>query len=155
MPEPEVLVRELLAVNGLAAGAVAAGEVTRLAHEVRDDAVEDAALVVQRLAGSPRAPLPCAQRPEVLAGSRRHVDAELERDAADGGTADAHVEEATREGRHERWCPVSRLKFCVDEVPLRESISRQNIGISRLDKISVSLARTSETRLERSDDFER
>ena len=127
MPEPEVLVRELLAVNGLAAGAVAAGEVTRLAHEVRDDAVEDAALVVQRLAGSPRAPLPGAQRPEVLAGSRRHVDAELERDAADGGTADAHVEEATREGRHERWCPVSRPEFCNDEVPLRES-SRQNIA---------------------------
>ncbi len=141
MPEPEVLVRELLAVNGLAAGAVAAGEVTRLAHEVRDDAVEDAALVVQRLAGSPRAPLPGAQRPEVLAGSRRHVDAELERDAADGGTADAHVEEASREGRHERWCPVSCPEFCV-QVPLRRAYLSQNTSISPAQARRASSAAT-------------
>ena len=44
-----VLVRELLAVDGLAAGAVAGGEVAALAHEVGDDAVEGGALVVEGL----------------------------------------------------------------------------------------------------------
>ena len=100
MPELEVLIRELLAVDGLAAGAVAAGEVTRLAHEVRDDAVEDAVLVAEGLARPADALLAGAQRAEVLARLRGDVDAELERDAADGRAADAHVEETTREGRH-------------------------------------------------------
>ena len=100
MPELEVLIRELLAVDGLAAGAVAAGEVARLAHEVRDDAVEDAVLVAEGLASLPDPLLAGAQRPEVLARLRGDVDAELERDATDGRAADAHVEETTREGRH-------------------------------------------------------
>lgn len=49
MLELEVLVSELLAVDGLAAGTVAAGKVTTLAHEVGDDAVEGAALVAEAL----------------------------------------------------------------------------------------------------------
>merc|ERR1719171_2457264 len=48
--ELEVLVGELLAVDGLAARAVAPREVAALEHEVRDDAVELGALVVERLA---------------------------------------------------------------------------------------------------------
>ena len=119
MPELEVLIRELLAVDGLAAGAVAAGEVTRLAHEVRDDAVEDAVLVAEGLARLPDPLLAGAQRPEVLARLRGDVDAELERDATDGRAADAHVEETTREGRH----GVCVLDGCATEfvtkVPLR------------------------------------
>ena len=119
MPELEVLIRELLAVDGLAAGAVAAGEVARLAHEVRDDAVEDAVLVAEGLASLPDPLLAGAQRPEVLARLRGDVDAELERDATDGRAADAHVEETTREGRH----GVCVLDGCATEfvtkVPLR------------------------------------
>lgn len=46
----EVLISELLAVDGLATGAVAAGEVTALNHELGDDAVEGAALEVEGLA---------------------------------------------------------------------------------------------------------
>ncbi len=42
----EGLVGELGAVDALAARAVAVGEVTALAHELRDDSVEAAALVV-------------------------------------------------------------------------------------------------------------
>ncbi len=56
----EVLVRELHAVDGLAAGAVAVGEVATLAHEVGDDAVEGGALVAQGLAGLADALLACA-----------------------------------------------------------------------------------------------
>jgi hypothetical protein len=47
VPLHEVLVRELLAVDGLAAGAVALCEVTGLAHELGDDAVERAPFVVE------------------------------------------------------------------------------------------------------------
>ena len=47
--EREVLVRELGAVDGLSTGTVSGGEVTSLAHEVCDDAVEAGSLEVQRL----------------------------------------------------------------------------------------------------------
>lgn len=50
MTESEVLVREGTTVDRLAASAVAAGEVTTLGHEARDDAVELGALKVERLA---------------------------------------------------------------------------------------------------------
>merc|ERR1719244_175633 len=43
----EVFVGKLVAVDGLAAGAVAAGEVASLAHEAGDDAVEGGALVAE------------------------------------------------------------------------------------------------------------
>jgi hypothetical protein len=45
----EVLVSELLSVDALATGAVVLGEVTALAHEIRDDAVEGGALVAKAL----------------------------------------------------------------------------------------------------------
>ena len=44
------LVGELLAIDRLAAGAIAAGEVASLAHKAWYDAVEGRALEVQRLA---------------------------------------------------------------------------------------------------------
>lgn len=46
----EVLISELLAVDGLTTSAVAAGEVTTLDHELGDNAVESTALVVKGLA---------------------------------------------------------------------------------------------------------
>jgi len=45
---------------------VAAGEVTTLKHELRDDAVEGGALVVEGLAGAASALLAGAERAEVL-----------------------------------------------------------------------------------------
>lgn len=45
----EVLIGELLAVDGLATSAVATGEVTTLKHELRDDTVEGRALVAEAL----------------------------------------------------------------------------------------------------------
>jgi small ligand-binding sensory domain FIST len=40
VPQGKVLIRELLAVDGLATSTIAIGEVTTLNHEVGDDAVE-------------------------------------------------------------------------------------------------------------------
>ena len=67
MLELEVLIGELVAVDGLAAGAVALGEVTALDHEVLDDAVEGRALVTKAL-------LACSKSSEVLGGlmTRKH-----------------------------------------------------------------------------------
>ena len=60
MLELEVLIRELCAVDGLAAGAVVVGEVASLAHEVGDDAVEGGALEAEALlAGAERAEVLC------------------------------------------------------------------------------------------------
>jgi len=57
----EVLIGKLLAVDGLAASAVTAGEVTTLEHEVGDDSVERRALVAEALLAS-------AEGTEVLGG---------------------------------------------------------------------------------------
>jgi len=47
MLEGEILISELLAVDGLATGAVTAGEITTLQHEVLDDTMEGGALVAE------------------------------------------------------------------------------------------------------------
>ena len=74
MGELEVLVRELLAVDGLAAGAVAAGEVAALQHEAGDDSVEGAAFEAEAfLAG--------AEGAEVLGGFGDDVVVEGEVDS--------------------------------------------------------------------------
>jgi hypothetical protein len=86
----EVLILELLAVDGLTTGAllsisfctavlvvaltyVATGEVTTLEHELGDDAVEGRALVVEGLARAAGALLTSAESAEVL-GSLYHID---------------------------------------------------------------------------------
>ena len=57
----EVLISELLAVDGLSTGAVSTSEITTLKHELRDDTVERGALVAEAL-------LTGAQSAEVLSG---------------------------------------------------------------------------------------
>lgn len=52
MLQLEVLVGELVAVDGLATSAVALGEITTLDHEVLDDTVEGGALVTKALLAS-------------------------------------------------------------------------------------------------------
>lgn len=59
MFEDKVFIIELPAVDRLAAGAIVVGEVASLAHKLRNDAVEAAALVAKAF-------LVCAQAPEVL-----------------------------------------------------------------------------------------
>ena len=84
--ELEVLVRKLLAVDALTAGAVVVGEVAPLQHEPGDDAVEARPL-------EPEALLFGAQQPEVARGFRHHVVKKLEDDAAGGLSSDGHLEE--------------------------------------------------------------
>jgi len=88
----EVLVSELLSVDGLAASAVASGEVSTLSHEVRDDSVEGGALVVKGLAGLADALLSSAEAPEVLRGLGGVLE-QAESDPAGGSAPDGDVEE--------------------------------------------------------------
>jgi hypothetical protein len=69
----EVLIGELVAVNGLAASAVALGKVTALDHEVLDDTVEGRALVTKALLAS-------SKSSEVLGSllTRKHHDYRME-----------------------------------------------------------------------------
>ena len=69
---------------------------TALEHEVRDDAVELGALVVERLAALAHALLARAQGSKVLDGLRHDVAVEAHDDAARGRAADGDVEEDLR-----------------------------------------------------------
>lgn len=71
----EVLISELLAIDGLATSAVATGEVTTLEHEFRDDSVE-------RRTGITEALLASAESTEVLGSLGNNVGEEVELDAA-------------------------------------------------------------------------
>jgi len=89
----EVFIRELLTIDGLTAGAVAAGEITTLAHKVGDDTMESGTLEVERLAGLALALLASAESAEILGGLGDDVGAESHLDAAGGGATDGHVKE--------------------------------------------------------------
>ena len=91
--EGEVLISELLTVDGLTTGAVAAGEITTLAHELGDDAMEGGALEVEGLAGLAGTLLAGAEATEILGGLGDNVGAESHLDAAGGLTTNGHVEE--------------------------------------------------------------
>ncbi len=69
----EVLILELVAIDGLATSAIVVGEVTSLAHELGDDAVESWALVAETTLSS-------AQGTEVFGRSWNHVGSQLQND---------------------------------------------------------------------------
>lgn len=62
----EVLILEFVAVNGFAASTVASSEISSLAHEVGDDAVEGGALEAKAL-------LTGAEGTEILGRARHHI----------------------------------------------------------------------------------
>ena len=70
MLQLEVLILELVAVDGLATSAIVVGEIASLAHELRDDAVESGSLVAESfLAG--------AQGTEILGRTGNNVSTKL------------------------------------------------------------------------------
>ena len=81
VPEDEVLVLELGAVDGFSPRAVVVGEVAALAHEVADDPVERAARVAKAL-------LAGAELHEVRHGLGHDVRSQLHLDASGGPVAD-------------------------------------------------------------------
>merc|ERR1719240_1279952 len=91
--ELEVLIGKLLAVDGFAASAVAAGEIATLKHELRDHTVEDRALVVQRLARLAHALLASAESTEVLDSLGDRLAVEAHHDATRGLAIELDVKE--------------------------------------------------------------
>ena len=88
MLQLEILICKLLAVDGLAASAVASREVTTLKHESLDDAVEGAAFVGEGWAGFAVAFFACAEGAEVFDGFRDDIVVEFEGDATSGSVVD-------------------------------------------------------------------
>merc|ERR1719480_366381 len=82
----EVLILELVAIDGLASSSVSGGEVATLAHEVGDDAMEGGSLVAVAL-------LTRAQGAEVLRGLRDDVTSQLHDDFAHGSAISGDVKE--------------------------------------------------------------
>jgi len=82
----EVLILEFRAVDRLATSTISSSEVTTLAHEIRDDAVEGAALETEALLAS-------AECTKVLASLRDHVVSEGHDNAAKRCLVGGHVEE--------------------------------------------------------------
>jgi len=82
----EVLILELVAVDGLATSAVASGEITTLTHEVGDDTVELGALETESL-------LTSAEGTEVLCSLGHDISSQLHHDPASWLVVDSHVEE--------------------------------------------------------------
>ena len=87
-----VLVGELVSVDGLTAGSVAAGEVSALGHEAGDDSVESATLEVEGLALATDSLLSSAESSEVLGGDGS-VTVEGHCDSASGLGVNADIKE--------------------------------------------------------------
>jgi len=87
--EFEVLVIELIAINGLATSTVALGKVTTLKHEVRDNAMESRARIAIAFFAS-------AELFEVIRGVGNDVLEKMEIDAAGRLAVDIHIEPAVR-----------------------------------------------------------
>ena len=92
----EVLIVELVAVDGLATSAVASGEITTLGHELSDYSVEGGSFVVERLTRLAGTLLTSAEASEVLSSFGSLVSVELHGDSAGGLTTDGNIKENNR-----------------------------------------------------------
>ena len=88
----EVLIIEVRSIDGLTTGAISSGKVTTLGHEVWDNAMEGAALVVQCLAARGLSLLTGAEGAEILRSQWRVV-VQVNGDAPGRLTTDRDVEE--------------------------------------------------------------
>ena len=92
MLQLEVLISKLRPVDALSASPITSSKVSALTHELWDDAVEVAALEVQRLARLAHALLPRAESQEVLSSLRYDICAKFEDNASGRSAADLDVE---------------------------------------------------------------
>lgn len=89
----KILIVELLAVDALATSTITSCEVTTLDHELLDDSVEHAALVVEGLASLSQTLLAGAEGAKVLGRLGHNVIVQLKGDATGGLAADLDVKE--------------------------------------------------------------
>ena len=89
--ELEVLIGELVSIDGLSSGSVVVGEVTSLAHEIGDDTVEAGSLVSESL-------LAGAQSTEVLGGLGNNIGSQLHGDSSSGLSANGDIKVNLRIG---------------------------------------------------------
>jgi len=82
----EILILELVAIDGLPSSPVASGEITTLAHKAGDDSVEGRTLVAKALLSS-------AESTEVLNGLGNNISMERHDDAASWLAANGDVKE--------------------------------------------------------------
>lgn len=73
MLKGEILVIEGSAINGFASSAIVIGEVASLAHERRNDPMEEASLVVKGLSADLGLHVSNAEFPEILGGLWRNI----------------------------------------------------------------------------------
>mmetsp|Transcript_11518 Transcript_11518/g.29170 ORF Transcript_11518/g.29170 Transcript_11518/m.29170 type:complete len:241 (+) Transcript_11518:18-740(+) len=132
----EVLVLESLAVDRLAAGAVAVREVAALDHELGDDSVEGRPLEVEGLALAPLPLLTRAQRAEVLHGAGDLVPEEAQHDAASRRAPDRNVQEDLVRDRLVR----GRRQVALEEVlPLQVVVRLLQGDLHELAAVAVLL----------------
>eukprot|EP01028_Stygiella_incarcerata_P012804 TRINITY_DN80477_c0_g1_i1.p2 TRINITY_DN80477_c0_g1~~TRINITY_DN80477_c0_g1_i1.p2 ORF type:complete len:141 (+),score=36.25 TRINITY_DN80477_c0_g1_i1:319-741(+) len=93
MAEFEVLIAKLHSIDAFATSAVEASEITSLAHEFGDDAMENRTLVVEWLSRAANALLSCAQTPEVLSSLGDNVSKKLKDNAGRCLATNADIEE--------------------------------------------------------------
>ena len=75
MLQKEILILEVLAVDGLAASACSGmSKVTSLGHEAGDDTVNDRVCIMQRLSSFTMALLASAESAEIFAGLGRRIE---------------------------------------------------------------------------------
>lgn len=84
----EVLILELVAVDGLATSSVVVGEIAALAHEVGDDTVESGAFVSESL-------LAGAQCSEVFTRFWSYISSQLDDDTTERLVVSLHIEKYT------------------------------------------------------------
>jgi len=91
--ELEVLISELLSVDGLTSCSISIGEVSTLTHEIGNNSVEDAALEVKGLSSLSCSLLTSAKSTEVLSSLGYYVSKELHYNPALWAAADGDFEE--------------------------------------------------------------
>lgn len=90
VPQDEVLILELVAIDGLATGSVVVLEITTLAHEVRNHTMECGTLVAKAF-------LSGAESAEVFASLWSYICAQLDNDTSQRLVIGGKVEKATRQ----------------------------------------------------------